>query len=129
MHFWPVFLNFLGRLKIFLYSEHLGGYPRVNLNFSLFPFLAVFGFLARFFGFWLQLRLWAFLGVLVSYKITRGIKLVVGGVIERFWGGLGGLGGSRGVKGGSRGVCSTPIGHVLPLCKSFRSPDWVPNTT
>ena len=36
----------------------------------------------------------------MSYKITRGIKLVVGGVIERFWGGLGGLGGSRGVKGG-----------------------------
>ena len=45
------FFNFLGRLKIFLYSEHLGGYPRVNLNFSLFPFLAVFGFLACFLDF------------------------------------------------------------------------------
>ena len=51
LHFWPVFLNFLGRLKIFLDSEHLGGYPRVNLNFSLFPFLAVFGFLACFLDF------------------------------------------------------------------------------
>ena len=40
----------------------------------------------------------------VSYRITRGVKLVVGRVIEEVKGGfegvLGGLGRSRGVKGG-----------------------------
>ena len=82
-----------------------------------------------FLRFWLQWRFGAFLGMLVSYKITRGITLVVGGVIERLSGVLGGLGGSRGVKGGARGVCSTPIGHYLPLSKSCRRPDWAPNTT
>ena len=43
------------------------------------------------------------LGVLVSYRITRGVKLVVGrvieevkGVLREFWGGLGRSGGVKG---------------------------------
>ena len=70
------------------------------------------------------------LGVLVSFKITRGIKLVVGRVTEgvkgglrEFWGGLARFG------GGSKGVCLTLIGHILPLWKSCITPDLVPNTT
>ena len=31
------------------------------------------------------------MGVLVNYKIPRGIKLVVWRVFERLWGGLGGV--------------------------------------
>ena len=61
----------------------------------------------------------------MSYKITGGIRLVVGRVnnwVSREFGGvLGGL-------GGSKGVCLTPIGHVLPLWKSCRTLDLVPNT-
>ena len=37
-------------------------------------------------------KIWGVLGVLVSYEITRGIKLVVGRVTEREKGGLGGFG-------------------------------------
>ena len=48
------------------------------------------------------------LGVLVSNKITSGIKLVEGGSMNRFSGVWGGLGGFRGVKGGQMGVCLTP---------------------
>ena len=44
------------------------------------------------------------LGVLVSYMITRGIKLIVGGVIERVWGFWYLLVGGLGESGGSRGV-------------------------
>ena len=44
------------------------------------------------------------LGVLVSYRITRGVKLIVGRVIEEvkgvLWEFWGGLGRSGGVKGG-----------------------------
>ena len=65
------------------------------------------------------------LGVLVTYMITGGIKLVVG----RFTGGVkGGLREFWGGPGGSKGVCLTPIGHFLPLWKSCRALDLVPNT-
>ena len=44
------------------------------------------------------------LGVLVSYRITRGVKLVVGRVIEEVKGGFEGvLGGFGEVRGGQRG--------------------------
>ena len=65
------------------------------------------------------------LGVLVSFKITRGIKLVVGRVTEGVKGGLREFWGGP---GGSKGVCLTPIGHFLPLWKSCRALDLVPNT-
>ena len=58
-----------------------------------------------FLRFWLQWRFEAFLGVLVSYKVPRGIRLFVWRVFERLWGFLGGvwggLGGSKGGQGGS----------------------------
>ena len=44
-------------------------------------------------------KIWGVLGVLVSYEITRGIKLVVGRVTEKVKGFLGGIGGSTLVKG------------------------------
>ena len=69
--------------------------------FGFWPFLAVFGHFWHFWGFGGDLGV---LGVLVSFKITRGIKLVVGRFTEGFKGGLrefwGGSGRSRGVKGG-----------------------------
>ena len=42
---------------------------------------------------------------------------------------LWGSGGILGGLGESRGVCSTPIWHFLPLWKSCMAPDLVPNTT
>ena len=63
--------------------------------------------------------------MLVSYKITRGIILVVGRVTEEVRGGLRKfLGGS----GRSGGVYLTPIEQVLPLWKSLRALDLGPNT-
>ena len=44
-------------------------------------------------------KIWGVLGVLVSYEITRGIKLVVGRLTEREKWGFGGIGGSTLVKG------------------------------
>ena len=44
------------------------------------------------------------------------------GVLREFWGVWGG-------PGGSKGVCLTPIGHVLPLWKSCRALNLVPNPT
>ena len=60
----------------------------------------------------------------VSYEITRGIKLVVGRVTEGVKGGLREFWGGP---GGSKGVCLTPIGHFMPLWKSCRALDLVPN--
>ena len=68
------------------------------------------------------------LGVLVSFKITRGIKLVVGRVTEGVKGSLKAFWGCLRRSGGSKGVCLTPVGHVLPLWKSFRALNLVPNT-
>ena len=65
----------------------------------------------------------------MSYKISRGIKLVVGRVTEgvmrglrEFWRGFGG------VWGGSKGGYLTPIRRVLPLGKTCRALNLVPNT-
>ena len=85
-------------------------------------FLAIFGHSWHFWGFGGDF--WV-LGVLVSFKITRGIKLVVGRVTE---GVKGGFGEFLGVPGGSKGVYLTPLGHVLPLWKSCRALNLVPNT-
>ena len=92
-HFWPVFFVFLGDFKYFLDTEHHGGWPRVNLIFCTFFIFGRFWIFGPFFGFWLQWRFGAFLGVLVSYKVPRGIILFVGRVFERLWGFLGGSGG------------------------------------
>ena len=64
------------------------------------------------FWIWLQWRFGAFLGMLVSYKMTRGITLVVGGVIERL---SGVLGGSRGVWEGLGGLKGGQGGSARPL--------------
>ena len=65
------------------------------------PFLAIF---ERFWHYWGFDGDSGVLGVPVSYRITRGDKLVVGRVNEEVKGGfegvLGGLGRSRGIKGG-----------------------------
>ena len=54
--------------------------------FGLFwPFRAIFGI------FGVSVGVWGVWGVLVSYKITRGIKLVAGRVNYWVYGGLGGL--------------------------------------
>ena len=68
--------------------------------FTVLGFRLFFAFFGRFWHFWCfggDLRV---LGVLVSYKINREIKLVVGRVTEgfkgvwgKFWGGLGRSGG------------------------------------
>ena len=46
-------------------------------------------------------KIWGGLGVLVSYEITRGIKLVVGRLTEREKGGFGGYRGVNVGQGGS----------------------------
>ena len=87
------------------------------------PFLGIF---------WVPGGVGGVLGVLLGYKITRGIKLVVRGSMIGFWkvwGVLRGFGGVLGGLGGSRGVCLTPVGCFLPLWKSCKAPDLVPNTT
>ena len=48
-------------------------------------------------------KIWGVLGVLVSYEITRGIKLVVGRLTEREKGFFVGFGGYRGVNVGQGG--------------------------
>ena len=58
------------------------------------PFLAIFERFWHYWGFDGDLGV---LGVPVSYRITRGVKLVVGRFIEEV---KGGLGRSGGVKGG-----------------------------
>ena len=93
------------------------------MGFGLFgPFLAIFGRFWHFWGFSGDLGV---LEVPVSYKITRGIILVVGRVTEEV---MGGLREFWGVLGRSGGVYLTPIGQVLPLWKSFRALDLGPNT-
>ena len=64
--------------------------------------------------FWIlaSVEIWGFLGMLVSYKMTRGITLVVGGVIERL---SGVLGGSRGVWEGLGGLKGGQGGSARPL--------------
>ena len=83
------------------------------------PFLDAFGI------FGVSVEIWGVLEVPVSYKITRGIILVVGRVTEEV---MGGLREFWGVLGRSGGVYLTPIGQVLPLWKSFRALDLGPNT-
>ena len=69
------------------------------MGFGLFgPFLAIFGRFWHFWGFSGDLGV---LEVPVSYKITRGIILVVGRVTEEVRGGLREFGGVRGGLGGS----------------------------
>ena len=50
-----------------------------------FIFWAVFAILGYFCIFGTFLHFWVVLGEPVSYKITRGVKLVVGRVIEGVW--------------------------------------------
>ena len=81
----------------------------------------------RFWPFFFILAFWGFqwglgvLGLLVSCKIARGIKLALRRVNYWFWGGfervLVGL-------GGSKGVCVTPIKHFWPLWKPCMTPDF-----
>ena len=85
--------------------------------------LAIFGVFGGFVGDW------GVLGVLVTYMITRGIKLVVGRFTEGVKRGLRGFWGFLVRSRGSRGFCLTPLGHVLPLWKSCGALDLGPNTT
>ena len=97
--------------------------------FTVLGFRLFFAFFGRFWHFWCfggDLRV---LGVLVSYKINREIKLVVGRVTEGFKGGLREFWGGLARSGGVIGVCVTRNRAHLPLWKSCRAPDLVPDTT
>ena len=70
------------------------------------------------------------LGVLLSFKITREMILVVGKVTERVQGGLRGFCGVYGVvKGSQTEVCLAPTDQILPFRMSCTAPDGVPNNT
>ena len=64
-------------------------------------FLRSLAVLAHFLGFSGNLGV---LRAIVSYKVTRGIILVVGRVIKKFWGVSGGFGGVTWALGGPTGV-------------------------
>ena len=66
--------NFIDFLKYFTESFLKNG--------PFFDFLPILGY---FFIFGTFLHFWVVLGEPVSYKITRGVKLVVGRVIEGVW--------------------------------------------
>ena len=127
--FWP----FLGGFCIFdLFFSFFGGFSNIFwtlgimggdhgpiYNFALFSFFNFFGgfwIFGTFLGFWLQWRFGDFLGVLVSYKIPRGIKLVVWRVFERLWGVLGVSGRVQGLQRWVNGVLLDPyIALFAPL--------------
>ena len=91
-------------------------------------FLCSLAALAHFLGFSGNLCV---LRAIVSYKVTRGIILVVGRVIKKFWGVSGGFGGVTGALGGPTGVQrvhSTQKRHFLPLWMSCKAPVLGPNT-
>ena len=111
-HFCGFLVDFhSARLYFSYYSQFLqpeiivniiGGNYRSIFIFTVFGFI-IFGrfwpFLGVFGIFGASVEIWGVLEVLVSYMITRVIKMVVGWVIERVWGfwflfvgGLGGLG-------------------------------------
>ena len=72
-------------------SEHHWGDHRsfvIYALFNFFHFWAVFAILGYFCIFGTFLHFWVVLGEPVSYKIIRGVKLVVGRVIEGVWWGL-----------------------------------------
>ena len=72
--------------------------------YTVFGFLKFLPFLAVSGNFWGFSGLRGFLGVLVSHKITGGIRLVVGRVDNWVWGGFEGVWGCfGGVWGGQRG--------------------------
>ena len=64
-----------------------------------------------------SVEIWGILGVLMSYKIPRGIRMVVGRALKGFGEVWGDLGGSRGVRGGQgwskRGLLD-PYRALLP---------------
>ena len=72
---------------------------------------------------------WGVLGVLVSYTIARGIKIVVGGSLGGFRVFLGCLGGSTLVKGVLLDSYNLKYKSPFPLWKSSLAPDLVLNTT
>ena len=94
------------------------------LQFSAFSGnLAVF---AHFLGFIGNLGV---LRAIISYKVTRGIPLIVGRVTKGFWGVWGRHRSFWGAFEGPGGAHSTPERHFLPLWRSCTAPDLVPNTT
>ena len=71
------------------------------MSICSFTFLQFLGFLifGRFFGggiLGVSVEIWGILGVLVSYKITRGVRLIVAVSLKGFRGVLGVFGGSQG---------------------------------
>ena len=73
------------------------------MSISIFLFFLFWAFLGIFgrFGFFLgilgvSVEIWGILGVLVSYKITRGVRLIVAVSLKGFRGVLGFFGGSQG---------------------------------
>ena len=99
---------------------------------TFFGVLHFLPFLGIFCIFWVPGGVGGVLGVLLGYKITRGIKLVVRGSMIGFWkvwGGFEGVwrcfGGSGWVKGG---LLDSYRALFAPL-DSYMAPELVPNTT
>ena len=71
-----------------------------NLIFFIFFVLGIFGHFRAFWFFLgilgVSVEIWGILGVLVSYKITRGVRLIVAVSLKGFRGVLGFFGGSQG---------------------------------
>ena len=70
------------------------------LIFFIFFVLGIFGHFRAFWFFLgilgVSVEIWGILGVLVSYKITRGFRLIVAVSLKGFRGVLGFFGGSQG---------------------------------
>ena len=71
------------------------------MSICSFTFLQFLGFLIFGRFFWggilgVSVEIWGILGVLVSYKITRGVRLIVAVSLKGFRGVLGVFGGSQG---------------------------------
>ena len=73
------------------------------MSILIFLFFFVLGIFGHFRAFWfflgilgVSVEIWGILGVLVSYKITRGVRLIVAVSLKGFRGVLGVFGGSQG---------------------------------
>ena len=71
------------------------------VGFSIFGHIWAFWFFLGILG--VSVEIWGILGVLVSYKITRGVRLIVAVSLKGFRGVLGVLGGLREVNCGQGG--------------------------
>ena len=114
--FLTLFFRFFGGFQIFFGHWASWGVTTGQFTILHFNFFGGFWIFSTFLGFWLQWRFGDLLGVLVNYKIPRGIKLVVWRVFERLWGVLGVSGRVQGLQRWVNGVLLDPyIALFAPL--------------